>query len=782
MNKQKWKKIILTAVLIGAAVFLCLLLLGTFAQAAGLVDDTVSEDNLYSLYPLDHYQLDFYVDSGWDWLPWNWDDGIGKQVMYGLYTITNFIWIINLYLSNATGYLVQQAYSLDFISETANAIGKNMQTLAGITQKGFGTEGFYVGFLLLFVLVLGIYVTYTGLMKRETTKAIRAMTNFLVVFIVSAAFIAFAPTYITKINDFSADISKAALDLGSKILMPSSNSQGKDSVDLIRNNLFSIQIEQPWLLLQFDNSDKEAIGEERVENLVSISPDTNNGEDREEVVKAEIEDYDNKNLTITKTTTRLGMVFFLFLFNIGISIFVFLLSGMMIFSQILFIIFATFLPISFLLSMIPSFENMGKQAILKLFNVIMLRAGITLVITIAFSISSMLYSLTNTYPFFLIAFLQIVTFAGIYMKLGDIMGMFRLQSNDSQQVGRSVMRRPKQMAYRSGRRLQRSIGRTLTGLTTGTTVGKMMSKSGKTQNSFSLRRPIQSLSTMRTSKQEKPNQERKSLSQKIGQTTGKVLDTKNRVRANIQHRKQQVKDLPTTATYAVAQGKEHLKRPVKDFKAGIVQAKKQRQREHTERTAKHRQTVVEKRQVLDRQQKKQMPTTLSKPKRMLQKEPTTVLKNTNQPNSLKENRIPDDRKRRRFVKHQTIAEKRQALDRQRKKQMSTAFSNQRGVVPKKPIISTTQKVQSAEKNMPAHRKARRVLVQTEGKQAVFQPDRKVYRSYRDTKQQGRHSHPVRFTKQTPKSEQQSVIKRPPRKQTQQKSIPPRQKRMVRRKR
>ncbi len=217
VNKQKLKKIILTVVLISAAVFLCLLLLGTFAQAAGLVDDTVSEDNLYSKYALDHYQLDFYVDTGWDWLPWNWNDGIGKQVMYGLYTITNFIWIISLYLSNATGYLIQQAYSLDFISQTADAIGKNMQTLAGITASGFSSLGFYVGFLLLFILVIGIYVAYTGLMKRETTKAIRAILNFLVVFILSASFIAYAPTYITKINDFSADISQASLDLGTKI-------------------------------------------------------------------------------------------------------------------------------------------------------------------------------------------------------------------------------------------------------------------------------------------------------------------------------------------------------------------------------------------------------------------------------------------------------------------------------------------------------------------------------------------------------------------------------------
>ncbi|WP_442962117.1 lipopolysaccharide biosynthesis protein [Pseudogracilibacillus sp. SE30717A] len=602
VNKQKLKKIVIAVVLISAAVFLCLLLLGTFAQAAGLVDDTVSEDNLYSKYALDHYQLDFYVDTGWDWLPWNWNDGIGKQVMYGLYTITNFIWIISLYLSNATGYLIQQAYSLDFISQTADAIGKNMQTLAGITASGFSSSGFYVGFLLLFILVIGIYVAYTGLMKRETTKAIRAILNFLVVFILSASFIAYAPTYIAKINDFSADISQASLDLGTKILMPSSTSQGKDSVDLIRNNLFSIQVEQPWMLLQFDDSDKETIGEERVENLVSINPDTNNGKDREDAVKAEIEDHDNKNLTITKTATRLGMVFFLFLFNIGISIFVFLLSGIMIFSQILFIIYAMFLPISFLLSMIPTFENMGKQAIMKLFNVIMLRAGITLIITIAFSISSMLYSLTMSYPFFLIAFLQIVTFAGIYMKLGDIMSMFKLQSNDSQSVGRQVMRRPYRMFNRGSRRLQRTIGRTIAGATAGATVGAVVGKSKQTKGSSSPLRPLQRLTSTTKDNKKQPTNRTKptSLSQKMGQVTGKMVGAKNQFRANIDHRKEQLHDLPTTTQYAVMQGKERLTKPARDFKEGMKQAKEKRQKTDADRQEKHRQTITGRQQALDK--------------------------------------------------------------------------------------------------------------------------------------------------------------------------------------
>ena len=458
MDKRKIVRYLLItlSVILGVLVFLSIT--GTVAHAAGLVDNTVSDANTYSKYPLENYQLDFYVDSSWDWLPWNWLDGIGKSIQYGLYAITNFAWTVSLYISNATGYVVQEAYKLDFISDTASSIGKNIQTLAGITSSGFSSEGFYVGFLLILILVMGIYVAYTGLIKRETTKAVHAVINFLVVFILSASFIAYAPNYISKINDFSADISSSALSLGTKIVLPDSNSKGKDSVDLIRDSLFSIQVKQPWLLLQYGESDIETLGSDRVESLLSESPDT---DDREDVVIEEIEDKDNDYLSVTKTMTRLGMVVFLFIFNIGISAFVFLLTGMMIFSQVLFIIYAMFLPISFILSMIPTYEGMAKKALTKLFNTIMMRAGITLIITTAFSISTMFYSISSGYPFFMIAFLQIVTFAGIYFKLGDLMTMFSLQSSDTQQVSRRIMRRPYMFLNRRARRLERKIGRTM---------------------------------------------------------------------------------------------------------------------------------------------------------------------------------------------------------------------------------------------------------------------------------------------------------------------------------
>ena len=593
LTKQKLFRFFKITLIVIFTSIVFLSLFGTVAHATGLVDDTVNADNLYSQYPLENYQLDFYVDNSWGWLPWNWLDGIGKSVQYGLYCITNFIWTISLYLSNATGYVVQQACKLDFINDMADSIGKSIQTLAGVTENGFGSTGFYVGFLLLIILIVGIYVAYTGLIKRETSKALHAVINFVVVFIVSASFIAYAPDYIKKINDFSSDISTASLDLGTKIMLPDSDSQGKDSVDLIRDSLFSIQVQQPWLLLQFGDSDIEEIGADRVEALVSVSPSAEDGTTREDVVKTEIEDNDNDYLTIPQVINRLGMVFFLLIFNLGITIFVFLLTGMMIFSQILFIIFSMFLPISFLLSMIPSYENMAKQAIVRVFNTIMTRAGITLVVTVAFSISSMFYNISTDYPFFMIAFLQIVCFAGIYMKLGDIMSMFSLNAGDSQSMGRRIFRRPYMFMRHRARRMEHRIARAVgagsvagavAGTVAGTTMNDGSGKSGRASTGRQARR------------------ENATFGSRAGSAVGAVLDTKNKVKDKATAVKENIKDMPTQTAYALHSAKEKAKENVSDFKRGIVQGQETRQSQRADKLQQHRQNIADKRMELQKAQ------------------------------------------------------------------------------------------------------------------------------------------------------------------------------------
>lgn len=585
MTKANRRRLLLFLGVVAAFMLVLVLAGGQPVHAAGLVDDQSGGSNEYSKYPLSHYQLDYFVDTSWDWLPWNWGDGIGKSVSYGLYAITNFLWTLSVYLSNAAGYLIQQAYSLDFIKDTSDAIGKNMQLLAGVSKDGFTTDGFYPGLLLMITLVVGIYVAYTGIIKRETSKAISAIVNFVVIFITSASFIAYAPDYVSKINEFSSDISTSALNTGSKMIMGTDTATDKSGVDAIRDTLFEIQVKQPWTLLQFGDSDADNVGKDRVNTLMKTDPFGDKGKTRTDVVKAEIEDNDNENLSPTMTINRLGTTTFVVLFNIAITLFVFFLTAMMLFSQILFIIYATFLPVSFLLAMLPSFNGLMKQNIMKLFNTIMTRVGVTLVITMAFSLSAMVYGLSATSPFFLVAFLQVTIFAGIWMKLGDLMGMMQLHSSDAQQGAQRFSRRGNRM-------LRQFVGSAMGGAMAGRFLSRGYGKGrGMPQT------PQLPAGTQReqTADATKPQQPKKPRSQRLGEKLADVSDVGNRFKDKTKRGLNQVKDAPTNVLYGLHRGKQLTKEAAETAKDSFKGRREANQQERDKQLEQRRKQMQERR-------------------------------------------------------------------------------------------------------------------------------------------------------------------------------------------
>ena len=287
------------------------------------------------------------------------------------------------------------------------------------------------------------------------------------------------------------------------------------------------------------------------------------------------------------------------MFNIGISVFVFLLTGIMIFSQVLFIIYAMFLPVSFLLSMVPSFEGMSKRAITKLFNTILTRAGITLIITVAFSISTMLYNLSGEYPFFLTAFLQIVTFAGIYFKLGDLMGMFSLQSGDSQSMGSRIMRRPRMLMHAHMHRLQHKLGRSVAALGAGTAAyhaGKQAGSDQRTASSSGSSKRTQA-DHSRPDGQAAP--EKESAWKRAGSAVGAVADTKDKIADTAGQLREQAKDLPVNAKYALYHGKTQVSEGVRDFTSSVTQTRTARAEQRNAQAERRRQTIAERRAELE---------------------------------------------------------------------------------------------------------------------------------------------------------------------------------------
>ena len=232
---------------------------------------------------------------------------------------------------------------------------------------------------------------------------------------------------------------------------------------------------------------------------------------------------------------------------------------------------------------------MAKQAIVRVFNTIMTRAGITLIVTVAFSISSMFYNISTDYPFFMVAFLQIVCFAGIYMKLGDLMSMFSLNANDSQNMGRRIFRRPYLFMRHRARRMERRLAGAVTaGGVAGAVAGSTISNRKPTRNT--------------ATKDSRGNTSTSSMGQRAGSKVGAVLDTKNKVKDKANAVKENIKDMPTQTAYAVYSAKEKAKSSVSDFKRGMVQEQQSRQTGRLEKQEQHRQNIADKRMELQKAQ------------------------------------------------------------------------------------------------------------------------------------------------------------------------------------
>lgn len=616
-----------------SAFLVYILLTGLFLSAAnmevsaasGLVDETIDAGNLYSQYRWDNYQIDFYVDTSWDWLPWNWMDRIDNKVSSVFYGISDGIWLISVLLSSGTGYIVQQTYSLDFIGDMADDIGKNIQILAGMNtgSKKFNADGFYTWLLLFIVLIVGGYMAYAGLIKRKTTEAVSAAVNMLVIFLLTAAFIAYAPQYIKNINDFSADLSNGVLELGAKFVMPGNDEMGVKATDKIRNNLFAIQVYKPWLLLQFGTTDETAIESERIaagvdgdriKSILSVSPVTNFGEDRQTAVKTDIETYKNVNMTVTNVAGRFGTVLLVFFLNLIISIFVIIMCGLVIFTQLLFIIFALYLPLNFILSMLPTYNGLLKKAVEKLFNTILMRAGLTLLITIAFSLSAMIYSMSGDYPFLMVAFLQIVVFVGTYLKMDEILSMVALGDGSGNKRGRFLRSMGRYMVmrklfgrryYSSGRRaaVSRNAGAgSGTGGGTGGSAGDgskdTAAPSGgndsqkapshtNNSNNKPVREPARTNENVNgTENNGSSENERTTVSYgskapsagaKAGKRVGMVMDSGKRLKDRMNLVKENVKNTPTEIKYQAGLHRKAMEQNVKDFKGGIAGERNRRE-------------------------------------------------------------------------------------------------------------------------------------------------------------------------------------------------------------
>lgn len=172
------------------------------------------------------------------------------------------------------------------------------------------------------------------------------------------------------------------------------------------------------------------------------------------------------------------------------------------------------------------------------------------------------------------------------------MSMFSLNANDSQQIGRRIFRRPMVFMRHRARRMERRIARAVgTGSMVGAGAGVV---AGSAYN--------HSRSTHKNTPARPQRNNEVSMGSRVGSAVGAVMDTKNKVRDSASSLKENVKDLPTQAGYAVHSAKQKAKDNVWDFKRGVVEERENRQEQRTQKRNLHRENISQKKQELQKAQ------------------------------------------------------------------------------------------------------------------------------------------------------------------------------------
>ncbi|MFD2391281.1 CD3337/EF1877 family mobilome membrane protein [Enterococcus gallinarum] len=453
----------------------------TFVEAAGWVKETIGGKNAvynFEKYSLDNYNLDFFMDTSWKWLPWKWLEGASDVVIYGIFAVTNIVWMLNVYLCYFLGFIVQDAFELDFLSELIGSLSHTIQSIAGMNGSGTLSHGLVPFFGGLLIALAGCSVIYQGVVKQQPTRAIQQAVLFLFTFICCGVFFMHTTTYLEKANEVQKEINSEMLTIAKEILP---KQKGKaDAIKAVRENLFSLQIKQPWLVLQFGDSDEKVVGTERITHLLKESPYGEEGK-RNDLVEEEVTERKNGNLSVQKVYLRFGMVFLTFIVNIVISIGVLVLVVTLIASQVLFLLFVGFLPVAMIFSLFPNSSGLLGNALQKVFQLLFTKMGILLILTITFSISHELNALSKDKGLIWTSFLQIALWFSVSTRVNELLGWMKIGGAPTQAGDRTgrFLRGMVLGSFSQG--IFRGIGGGFVGGVAGSVTGQGLSKSLRSQ-------------------------------------------------------------------------------------------------------------------------------------------------------------------------------------------------------------------------------------------------------------------------------------------------------------
>ncbi|PGE06615.1 hypothetical protein COM54_28130 [Bacillus toyonensis] len=422
-----------------------------------LIDDIIpkSKEKLkYEEYPPSSYGIDIYTPEGGfgeSLKFWKWGDKVKEQMVAVLFSLISIGWTINLGISTFVTSMVGQSMSLNIVADVGDKLGDVISKAAGF--NGSWGNGIYSELIGLMLALLACWVIWVGFVQRRQSDMLGGLLKALGILVFTLGFFANSSYIIKGLNTFSEQVNKTVLDSTQSI---SGASEGYSSgVDSITDLTHTLLIKQPYTLLQFGTTDMKKIGDERIKKMLT----TTAADERQELLKEEVEQKKNTILTLDATFERGALVLLLFLINGPLWVVLGLCSMAMLFYQLMFIIVALMSPVMLLMALVPAWTGTAKRFLSELFRTLLMKVAIGFLLTLMFWVSSILYSATDKYGYLVVAALQVLSFLGVWLYRKTIFDAITTVPASAGAARASDAMSNIRQKYRDVRRGSKAVGR-----------------------------------------------------------------------------------------------------------------------------------------------------------------------------------------------------------------------------------------------------------------------------------------------------------------------------------
>lgn len=400
----------------------------------------------YNQYPVTRYGMNTQLDQPEisDYMPWGFDDNIGKAVSQQQSEFLSYIWGINRIYASTVGTLVSEAFNADIVGALSIQVAETVQSVAGYGPGGWHSTGLWPYMVYTLLMLTGIWAAYLTVVKKSSSRAISGILSSIIILSLSLTWFSQLDKILIGINDGIKEVQNDVLSNFVTVTTPG-NYKESEGIATMRNQVFNVMVKQPYLLLNYGTTDEKKIESEwekkgsRVDAILKTKVFS---KERKDAIEYEVKEMKNDNMKPYSLTDRLIVISLVSAFNFILGVVLLLISGSMIFYQLMVLIFTLFTPFALLIGLIPAFSRTASNIFMKIAHAFLMKAGLALLASVYFSISSMVYKSMDPQVGYIILFIfQILCGIALWFKRNEVLNIvstpFRSAGVNSN-VGQSV--------------------------------------------------------------------------------------------------------------------------------------------------------------------------------------------------------------------------------------------------------------------------------------------------------------------------------------------------------